>query len=228
MKQILSKLHAIMVEVDYIQKDKRNTHQNYSYASEAAIKQKLHELFVKNKVLFSINTGNPRVENGITWIDVDYFFTDVESGEEISRKFTGSGQARDEKGLYSAITGAIKYILTSTFLIPTGDDPEKDEEKQPAKSAAKAPVAPQAANVAPATPKQKEMIRQLYLEVEGKEATDAQLKKLNFKQAMSIEAKLLDKKASLAKIRAAEEAAADEPEPAPEYDEAPNEAPSAH
>lgn len=127
MKQILGKLHAIMKDVSYIQKDKTNSHQNYKYASEAAIKEKLHEVLVKHGVLFSLDTSNVRIENNVTWVDCDYSFHDVESAERFGGRFTGSGQARDDKGHYSAITGAIKYILTSTFLIPTGDDPEDDK-----------------------------------------------------------------------------------------------------
>ena len=34
-----------------------------------------------------------------------------------------------DKGVYKAITGAVKYIFMKNFLIPTGDDPEKDNNK---------------------------------------------------------------------------------------------------
>jgi hypothetical protein len=43
----------------------------------------------------------------------------------------GSGNGRDDKGLYAALTGIIKYQLTSSFLIPTGDDAEVDEGSKP-------------------------------------------------------------------------------------------------
>lgn len=131
MKNILQKVNSIMKDVDYIQKDATNKFQNYDYASERAIKEKLHVALTKHGVVFNIETANPRVENGVLWIDCIYHFRDVESGEEISGAFIGSGQSRDEKGNYAAVTGAIKYILTSTFLIPTGDDPEDDEAKEP-------------------------------------------------------------------------------------------------
>ena len=59
---------------------------------------------------------------------------DSETGECVSGMFYGVGQDSGDKGIWKAVTGAIKYIMTSTFLIPTGDDPEKDEgkEKKPA------------------------------------------------------------------------------------------------
>lgn len=135
MQKILAKMHAIMGEANYIQKDKTNTFHNYKYASEKAIKECLHELFVKYKVLFTtsitsennkmVNTG--KSEESLTIISIDYKFYDVESGEFIEGKFCGSGTDKADKGLYKAITGAIKYILTSSFLIPTGDDPEDSD-----------------------------------------------------------------------------------------------------
>ncbi len=124
---ILGKLHTVMSNIDRIKKDKKNTHQNYEYASEKAIKEELHKQFVEQKILFLVSTGNPQMVGSSFCLDVSYRFVDVESGESFQGTLVGTGQTRDEKGNYAAITGAIKYILTSNFLIPTGDDPEKDE-----------------------------------------------------------------------------------------------------
>lgn len=135
MLKILLKLHAIMSEVDYIQKDKKNTFFNYTYASEKAIKEALHGLLVKHKVLFAVSVTGLRREvyttkeekrGSITDVDMVYRFYDVESGECLEGPFIGTGDDGADKGTYKAITGAIKYILTSTFLIPTGDDAEAD------------------------------------------------------------------------------------------------------
>jgi hypothetical protein len=133
--KLLAKLHKIMESVNYIQKDKTNSHQNYKYASEKAIKEALHAAFVANKVLMQVSTKNPQIVGSSFCIEVVYTFIDVESEEELSGTFVGTGQTRDEKGNYSAVTGAIKYILTSTFLIPTGDDPERDETPKAKKPA---------------------------------------------------------------------------------------------
>lgn len=133
MKNILKKLHAIMSEVERIEKDKTNEFHRYKYASEQAIKEAIHPLLVKHKVLFTTNVTNARREvyvtakgarGAITDIDLAYTFHDVESGEALTGTFQGTGDDGADKGTYKAITGAIKYILTSTFLIPTGDDPE--------------------------------------------------------------------------------------------------------
>lgn len=130
---LFKKLQAIMKEVDYIKKDATNTHNRYRYASERAIKEKLHNALVKHGVLFQVSTQNPQVVEGTLFIDVNYRFIDIDNGGALAGTFLGSGHNRDEKGHYAAITGAIKYILTSTFLIPTGDDPENDKNEQPVK-----------------------------------------------------------------------------------------------
>lgn len=135
-KKILSKIAAVMADVGYIQKDAKNEHQKYRYASERVIKEKLHESFVKHGITMQINAGIPTIVGNILTLPVEYVFYDVESGEFLSGNFVGAGHTRDEKAVYAAMTGAIKYLLTSTFLIPTGDDPEDDRNDVPAKKEA--------------------------------------------------------------------------------------------
>jgi len=128
---ILKKLHRVMKDVDRIGKDKKNTHGNYNYASEKVIKEVLHHVFVKHGVLLQMSTSDPRLletkDKAVCMaIDVRYRLFDIESSEWIGGDFVGSGNGRDDKGIYAAMTGAIKYLLTSNFLIPTGDDPESN------------------------------------------------------------------------------------------------------
>ena len=54
----------------------------------------------------------------------------MDSGESLSGTFNGSGRLGDDKGVYIATTGAIKYIFTSLFTIPTGDDAEGDKQEK--------------------------------------------------------------------------------------------------
>lgn len=42
--------------------------------------------------------------------------------------FPGYGDDAGDKGAYKALTGAEKYFLMKTFLVATGDDPERDED----------------------------------------------------------------------------------------------------
>lgn len=142
MKNILAKLHTVMTEVSYIQKDKTNSGQGYKYASEAAIKEKLHEAFVKNKLWLSFSTkaitvqtvlmdgknGDRRVSEAT--VACDWSLYDTESAESVSGTCHGVGHDSGDKAVYKAITGALKYMLTSNFLIETGDDPEEDDKQK--------------------------------------------------------------------------------------------------
>ena len=132
---LLHKLHAIMRAIPRIQKDATNPHHKYAYASEKAIKEAIHPLLVEHGVLFQLAiTGPPEDTKAGLLVPMEYSFTDVDSGQQIRQRWYGSGHDRDEKGLYAAITGALKYALTTTFLIPTGDDPEAaDKMEQPTK-----------------------------------------------------------------------------------------------
>ncbi len=133
---ILQKMLAVMTDCGYIQKDKENTFHHYWYASEAAIKDRVHKALVEHRVIpqFSL-TGLkereiPKQGKASEWLvtaDVHYKFLCVDTGEFIEGTFYGCGVDSSDKGLYKAVTGAIKYILTSQFLIATGDDPEQDE-----------------------------------------------------------------------------------------------------
>jgi hypothetical protein len=144
---IYQKLWQVMSEVDYIQKDKTNTFHRYNYASEAAIKEKLHESLVRNRVLFL--PYKSELEERITGLGKDgketlttlklyYKFVDIDSGEVHEGELHGVGSDALDKGIYKAITGCIKYILTGNFLIPTGDDPEREEEPKQDKKQVKA------------------------------------------------------------------------------------------
>lgn len=129
---LIQRLHKIMAEVPFIAKDKTNTFHKYAYASEQAIKEALHPKLVEHGVMFIYSITDVRHDHGedstLTTITLHYRFIDVATGETMEGTFAGTGQDSGDKGLFKAITGGLKYLLTSTFLIPTGDDPENDEK----------------------------------------------------------------------------------------------------
>ena len=135
MENILAKLHAIQKEVKKMEKDGHNDFQNYNYLSETQITTKMKEILENNKVVFSHSSkitnvityqNAKRATNFLTNVIINYTFYDIESGEKLRGKASGQGTDSGDKGVYKAITGAIKYIFMKNFLIPTGDDPEKD------------------------------------------------------------------------------------------------------
>ncbi len=143
--KILTKLSKIMGEIGTIEKDKTNTFQKYEYLSESAIKRTIQPLLVKYgvvlipRILSQKNHTSDKIKNGevtgketFAELDLNLDFYDSESGEYIEAVMPGHGIDSGDKGIYKAITGAIKYTLTTVFLIPTESDPENDEK--PAKS----------------------------------------------------------------------------------------------
>lgn len=144
--KILKKLHEVMKAVEFIQKDATNDFSRYNYASERAIKEAVGKAFREHGIVFQVSQSVPttvpvyastkadnvgQVVDAILILPIEYTFYDVDSGQSLTGTFNGAGHTRDDKGVYAALTGAIKYILTSNLLIPTGDDPENDHNSQP-------------------------------------------------------------------------------------------------
>jgi hypothetical protein len=132
-KNILKKLNAIFQEVGEVKKDGLNKAFNYAYVTEAQLKRVLQPLLKKYGVIFKLDVLEQKIDFSgkmpLTLITVRYTFFDTESGESLEGTFCSQGSDTGDKGVFKAVTGAIKYILSSVFLIPTGGDPEEDEEE---------------------------------------------------------------------------------------------------
>jgi len=136
------KLNKVMADVSYIQKDKRNEKQGYNYASEAAIKAAFNGAFATHGIAFNFSTDGVQTDvydvvnaAGVNrkvfqaTVKATYKFIDQETGEYIEGYTVGIGQDSGDKAVYKAITGALKYALTSNFLVETGDDAEDDKDE---------------------------------------------------------------------------------------------------
>lgn len=132
---LMQKLAEIMNDIERIPKRGHNDFHNYDYALEADIKDVVRTELAKRKIMMFSNersrtmmpvTTRKGATEQIVTLEVEYTLIDSASGETI--KFTGYGDGQDagDKAVYKAKTGALKYALTSLFLIPTGDDPEKE------------------------------------------------------------------------------------------------------
>lgn len=157
MQKILAKLLAIAKEVPAMPKDKKNETQHYKYLSETSVKEIMRALLCKHGVVFQITSeekeftqiGTTKSGSGnwLTKVKVSYSFWDAESGEHLDGSYDSYGADTQDKGCFKAVTGAVKNILMQNFLIPTGDDPEKDGKVLPNMK----PVAVKAPATKPAT-----------------------------------------------------------------------------
>jgi hypothetical protein len=140
---IARKIYAIMSDAGWIAKDgtvniARST---YSYTTEAQFIAELRPLFIRHQVIIlpmsikdlqikekiTANNNNSNTSYMTTAIFV-YRFIDVESGEHIDIEMAAQGFDTTDKGIYKLATGAFKYALRQTFMIGTGDDPERTDE----------------------------------------------------------------------------------------------------
>ena len=155
---LLRKLAEVGAEINAIPKAGRNEKQHYDYAKEADFKREVRAPFFKRglvlipDIIDRQNTDSATQSGGsfhFTDITVKFTIYDSETGESISGSVPGTGSDSLDKAVWKALAGAMKYFLAMTFLIPTGDDPEGDDDKstnsQPPKPHQTHDVAPGAA-----------------------------------------------------------------------------------
>jgi hypothetical protein len=137
---LMKKLVLIRKEIKSVKKSGHNKHQNYKYVTEADLVEVLREglnahdvlLFTSVEVLESrelkkINTDGKEVPNGTTvTVATHHTFVDADTGESYTVTSVGAGHDSLEKGIFKAITGSYKYMISKNFLIETDDDPERD------------------------------------------------------------------------------------------------------
>lgn len=144
LSKLFKKLVGIMQIAEKVKKTGFNKGQRYQYATEADIIEVVRKGLIDNSIMIftsskvrsvdkvykydTSKSGEYQIcgESIVTTLDTEHTFADAETGETFS--ITGSGQGWDstDKGSYKALTGAVKYMLSKNFLIPSQDDPEND------------------------------------------------------------------------------------------------------
>lgn len=132
LQQKKNSLRKALKEKGVLAKGATNTFDKYSYFSEAQYKELFTELFSVyglelkfTELDYTTFEGSEKQSNGrmpklkITLFDIDTGF-----GEDTV--ITGEGIDKGDKAGYKAYTGALKYYLANTFMVATGDDPEKE------------------------------------------------------------------------------------------------------
>ncbi len=129
------KLSKVMGEIHTIPKEGYNEHFKYNYVKEDTLTEHIRPLLAKWGL--SLVFGAVKIEDLATgddrgtWTRVWCRFTLMDcDGHKMDVLCPGEGtDARHpDKALYKAMTGATKYFLYKTFLVSTGDDPERDDD----------------------------------------------------------------------------------------------------
>ena len=132
--KLVAAVNAVMKDVDYVVKGGHNEKQDYSYVSDADLALALQPALVKHGLVIlptgsvTQNQEHGKAQSGATMWRTDLIQTYClahKSGQRVFLQVAGAGTDVQDKAPYKAMTGALKYVLRQTFLIPTGDDAEK-------------------------------------------------------------------------------------------------------
>ena len=125
-------LRLILKDKGVLKKGGKNDYDKYTYFSEAQYKELFTELFSSTGLELSFTeleyntfTGSEKQANG-RMPKLKFILTDIDTGYSEETVITGEGIDKGDKAGYKAYTGALKYYLANTFMVATGDDPEKE------------------------------------------------------------------------------------------------------
>lgn len=175
-------LRKFLKQKGVLKKEGVNTYDKYKYFSEAQYKELFTELLSEvglelsfTELEYNTFEGSEKQANG-RMPKLEFKLTDISTGFYETTVITGEAIDKGDKAGYKAYTGAIKYYLANTFMVATGDDPEKEspDNKMNNKNTSNA--------VKMATEKQIEMIKNLAKE-KGKEIDEEALKGLTIVKA---------------------------------------------
>lgn len=125
-------LRKALKEKGILKKGATNEFDRYSYFSEAQYKELFTGLFSDhglelkfNEVDYATFEGTEKQANG-RMPKLEFTLFDIDTGFYETTTITGEGIDKGDKAGYKAYTGALKYFLANTFMVATGDDPEKE------------------------------------------------------------------------------------------------------
>lgn len=131
-KNILQRIHAVMGEVDYVQKDKK-AGMNYTIVSHDVVTAKVRPILHKHGVVYYPVKVNATQDGTRTQTHLTVRFCNIdEPADFIDVESLGYGIDTQDKGPGKAISYAVKYALLKALGLETGDDPDHDSiEHQP-------------------------------------------------------------------------------------------------
>lgn len=133
LNQKKNKARKELVKMGTLEKKGKNTYDNYKYFTEAQYKDVANkiiteaglELKTTEEDYFTYQAPNSKTPVGRI-VTMKFILTDMETGFYEESIIRGEGLDRGDKAGYKAYTGAMKYYLANTFMVPTGDDAEKE------------------------------------------------------------------------------------------------------
>lgn len=132
LQQKKNALRKALKGMGILKKGATNKFDNYDYFSEAQYKDLFTGLFSDNglelkfdEVEYLTFEGTEKQANG-RMPRLEFTLFDIDTGFYETTVITGEGIDKGDKAGYKAYTGALKYYLADTFMVATGDDPERE------------------------------------------------------------------------------------------------------
>lgn len=133
---IATKLAEIYGEISAMRREGKNSFHDYTYFTEDQLTATLRpKLASRNLVVLpnvtSVETKEITNSKGkpeqLTTVRMTHTIVDGDTGEQLECSSVGQGADPMDKGVYKALTGAMKYFLQKLFFITDQTDPEADQ-----------------------------------------------------------------------------------------------------
>ena len=125
---IYQKIKSVMEDVQYLCKDSKVEFGSTKYRalSEEKVTSVIRASMMKNGLVMYPTDQTVAKEGQITTVNTKYIMVNTDDPtEHITIASSGQGADSQDKGSGKAMTYAFKYALLRTFMIPTGEDPDK-------------------------------------------------------------------------------------------------------
>tara|TARA_R100001594_G_scaffold100354_3_gene135004 strand:+ start:1427 stop:2023 length:597 start_codon:yes stop_codon:yes gene_type:complete len=125
---IYERILAVMDDLHYVQKENKKVNNQYSFVSHDAVTAALHPLLVKHRIVMIPSIVEHTIDGNRTTATVSVAFVNPdEPDDRVVSTFVGFGIDNQDKGIGKAVSYATKYAILKTFVLETGDDPERDQ-----------------------------------------------------------------------------------------------------
>jgi hypothetical protein len=155
---LYQKIHAVMNDVEYLQKDDNIQFNNTKYKaiSEEKVTSAVRASLLKHGLVILPVEQEHHREGTLSTVNTKYKIVDIDTGQYEILVSSGTGADTQDKGVGKAMTYSYKYLLLRTFAIPTGEDPDKISSAELDEKMKKESEQPQ---VKPISPKQIGLIK---------------------------------------------------------------------
>lgn len=153
---IYQRIHKIMEDVSYVQKEDKKVNNQYKFVSHDAVTAAIRPALLKHGVQAIPSYFDISADGNRTNCSMSMTFVNINQPEDrIVIPCAGFGQGIDpqDKGAGKAMSYAYKYALLKIFALETGDDPEKDNIDYAPPKVTKAPAKPKLIPLSQDTPK---------------------------------------------------------------------------